>query len=263
MMSEFEELRSIMKRLRSECPWDREQDLSSLRRYLIEEAYECLESMNLYIENKNEATYLHLKEELGDVLLQVLFQAKLLEEESKTDALSELCRELKDKLIRRHPHIFEGSSTLSAEAVHQQWNKIKAAEKPKQSSLLGEVPKAMTALMRAQKIGNKTHKVKFDWETIDQVASQVESEWKELKNAKSEEEREEEFGDLMFSMVQWARHQGMDAETTLAKANQKFEGRFFEMERIAKASNQEFESLTLDEKEKLWQAAKLNLKKKA
>lgn len=261
-MKAFDEMVAVMHRLRHECPWDKEQTLTTLRKYLIEEAYECLAAMNDYLDSPTEANLANLVEELGDVQLQVLFQAELLTEITQTPALERLLLQLKEKLIRRHPHVFkpaEADPKRSAVEVYQQWNEIKASEKPKVASLLGEIPKDFTALMRAQKLGDKAKKIKFDWNHKEEVWKQVLSEQAELEKAQTASEKEEELGDLLFSLVQWARHEGIDAETALAKANQKFERRCEVMFSEATKTGVPFTDLSLKQMEDLWQRAKKEL----
>lgn len=252
-MKEFEELLDIMHRLRQECPWDRDQNLLSLRAYLLEEAYECLEAMNSPDEN-------HHIEELGDLLLQIIFQAEILSEQNPNGpAILKVIQTLKDKLIRRHPHVFADKKLSQASEVAGQWDEIKKSEKKSsdQKSLLDGISKSLTSLQLAQKLGDKSRKVKFDWNTSEEVWKQFLSEIEELKQAKTSSEKEHEIGDVFFSLVQWARHQNIDAEVALATANSRFRSRFQKMEAEASKTKTPFQDLSLEDKEKLWQKAKL------
>lgn len=260
-MTEFDQLVEIMARLRQECPWDQEQSLETLRTYLIEETYECLDAMNGVIERpESPEAIAHLREELGDVLLQVLFQAKILHESSQKNEIQLILQHLKDKLIRRHPHIFSDAKAGTADEVHRRWNEIKRSEKPKASSHLGDLSKGASPLSKAHKIGEKCNKLKFDWETKDQVWKDVESEIDELKRATTRSEQESELGDILFSLVQWGRHHGMSAEAALAGANDRFLKRFQKMESYCQNEGMKFEDLSLKEKDELWQRAKRELK---
>ena len=252
-MKEFDELLEIMHRLRRECPWDRDQNLLSLRSYLLEEAYECLEAMSSPDEN-------HHIEELGDLLLQIIFQAEILSEQNPDrPAILKIIQSLKDKLVRRHPHVFEDKKLSQASEVASQWDEIKKSEKKSSNakSFLDGISKSLTSLQLAQKLGDKSKKVKFDWNTSDEVWNQLLLEMEELKQAKTQKEKEHELGDVFFSLVQWGRHQNIDAEVILATANSRFQSRFRKMEAEASKSNTPFQDLSLDEKEKLWKKAKL------
>ncbi len=260
LMQEFDRLVEVMARLRSDCPWDREQTLESLRKYLLEESYECLDALNQYLAEPGEKTYQDLKEELGDVLLQVLFQSHLLKELTGRPALQELQQELENKLVRRHPHVFSDLKAQNADAVHKQWNKIKEQEKGKKSSALSEIPKSFPAVLRAHKIGEKCARIGFDWASPQEVWDQVISELHELEAAQNQAEREEELGDLLFSLCQWARHQKIDTEASLHGCIQKFLRRFEWMEQTALKDGQVFDQLSRTQMEELWVRAKASLK---
>jgi tetrapyrrole methylase family protein/MazG family protein len=249
-VKEFDELIEIMHRLRKECPWDKEQNLSSLRRYLLEEAYECVAAIDELASTGAEP----LIEELGDVLLQVLFQSELLTEQTNEPAILAVLNTLKSKLIRRHPHVFGNQEAKNAEAVLKRWDEIKKAEKGGSASgALANISRSLTALQLSQKFGERSKKVEFDWPNSKEVWQQVTSEIDELLQAKELDQKEEELGDVLFSLVQWARHEGLDAETALARTNRKFQRRFEKMEEIG---GTEFASLPLEQKEMLWQQAK-------
>jgi len=259
-MKEFDKLVEIMHRLRHECPWDKEQNLESLRRYLIEEAYECLDAMN-QIEETGPAP---LIDELGDVLLQILFQTEILSEDLEPHALQMVLRGLQEKLIRRHPHVFGNRSVKNAQEVVQNWEEVKKSEKKNQvMDPLAGIPAAMTALQRAFALGKKSKKNKFDWNKAPEIWHQVCSEMQELEQARTFGDVEEEFGDLLFSLVQWARHKDIDPEVALSAANLKFIRRFHGMQGLAKQKSQSFSDLSTKEKEKLWQQIKQNEKKRS
>lgn len=249
-MKEFDELLEMMHRLRHECPWDKEQSIDSLRPYIIEEAYECLEAMSKLKEHGSN----ELIDELGDVLLQVIFQSEILSENQGRRIILDVIENLKEKLIRRHPHVFGEAKAENAARVIENWDIIKEKEKgdsPLKS--IFDVPHSMTALQRSQKIGKRSKKVKFDWESSEEVWKQVEEEFQELKTANSSSEKEEELGDLLFSLAQWARHEGFDAEVALASCNQKFLSRFSRMQKLHPHN---FEELDTAKKEELWRRVK-------
>lgn len=261
-MTSFDQLQELMHRLRKDCPWDRQQTLETLRAYCLEEAYECVEAIN-----QMESQGLDpLIEELGDLLLQVLFQAELISEATQAPAMPRIMQTLSDKLIRRHPHVFENrdSEKLTAEGVYAQWNAIKAQEKNKKppSSPMDEIPKSLAALSRACQLGKKAKKVKFDWNHISDVWKQVESEIDELKTASSPKREEEELGDILFSLAQWARHKNIDPEVALHGANERFINRYKMMEKLAQTKGLKLEEIETAAKEKLWQEAKVALKNK-
>ncbi|MDB5038195.1 MAG: MazG family protein [Bacteriovoracaceae bacterium] len=257
-MKEFDELLAIMHKLRLECPWDKEQDLKSLRKYLLEESYECVGAIDEISTHGIEP----LIEELGDVLLQVVFQAEILSEETKEQTIKIVLDTLKEKLIRRHPHVFGDQKASNSKEVLKRWDEIKKSEKPivKDASQLDGITRSHTALQLAQKLGDRSKKIDFDWGKPSEVWKQFESEVEELKKAKTPDEKEHELGDVFFSLVQWARHEKLDAEVVLAKANARFERRFKKMEEFARKKNQNFATLSAPEKEKLWQEAKLSEK---
>ena len=244
----FEDLKEIMKELRQKCPWDRKQTHESLKKYLLEEAYEVIDAIEL-------KDWQALKEELGDLLLQPIFHARIAEEEGKfniDDVVDHLCR----KLIERHPHVFGEEKAQSAEEVLKNWEKRKSE---KRSSVLEGVPKAMPALMRAEKLQKKASKVGFDWSDISQVEEKVKEEWNEFWQALKEGDREKiehEFGDLLFALVNLARFLKIDPEEALQKANERFIKRFSYIEQKVKESGKRWEDFTLEELDRLWEEAK-------
>ena len=255
-------LLAIMARLRgpSGCPWDKEQTANSLKRYLIEEAYEALEAIEM---NKPE----DLKEELGDLLLQIVFLSRIAEEQGHFN-FPEVVHTLAEKLIRRHPHVFppqgEGGTRLqpkTAREVLKVWGAAKASEGKyaKRESLLDGLPLALPALERARRLSARVARVGFDWPNIYGIWKKILEELAELKKAGKEASRgrvEEELGDLFFTLVNWARVQGISAEEALRKANRRFAERFRQVERGLRGQGLSPEEATLKEMDRLWNAAK-------
>ncbi len=255
-------LLAIMARLRgpSGCPWDKEQTANSLKRYLIEEAYEALEAIEM---NKPE----DLKEELGDLLLQIVFLSRIAEEQGHFN-FPEVVHTLAEKLIRRHPHVFppqgEGGTRLqpkTAREVLKVWGAAKASEGKyaKRESLLDGLPLALPALERARRLSARVARVGFDWPNIHGIWKKVLEELVELKKAGKEASPgrvEEELGDLFFTLVNWARIQGISAEEALRKANRRFAERFRQVERGLRRQGLRPEEATLQEMDRLWNAAK-------
>lgn len=243
----------IMARLRSPdgCPWDKEQTHLSLKKYLIEEAYELLESIDA---GEDKA----IIEECGDVLLQVVFHARIAEEEGRfniEDVLTVLC----DKLIHRHPHVFGDRDANSAEEVLRNWEADKQKEKPERRSILDGVPKSLPALMQAHQIQDRAARVGFDWEKIEEVFAKFEEEWGEFHETHREQNRErmeEELGDLLFALVNISRYIQVDPEQALTKTNQKFLRRFLYIEQEIEKRSQSLEEASLQEMDALWDEAK-------
>ena len=267
MSAQFDEVVKIMATLRDEggCPWDRKQTPQSLAPYLIEEAYEVLETIDAQDDSK-------LKEELGDVLLQVLFHAQI-GRERQTFTIEDVLRTLADKLVRRHPHVF-GETTVkdAAEVVHR-WEEIKRQEKADngdEESALDGVPKALPALLRAYQLQVRAARVGFDWRQDEsgyaQVVAKVQEELRELDAARSGAARqagdagrqrlEEEVGDVLFSLVNLGRALKINPEEALRKADNRFAARFQHMERMAKTDGRTLAEMTLPEKDLLWEQAK-------
>ena len=247
---EFERLLEIMSRIRKECPWDKKQTHRSLRQYLIEEAYETVESID-------KEDWPHLRKELGDVLLQIVFHAKISEENNIFD-IHDVILMLNEKLVRRHPHVFGDVSADTPEKVKKNWEAIKVEEEGKKSYLDG-VPKGMPALLRAQNLQRKAAAIGFDWENIDQIWPKLEEEAKEISEAiKSgiEKEIEAEMGDILFSWVNLARHLNINAEDALRISSDKFERRFKQIEEMAKNDDIDLKDLDLASLDKLWEKVK-------
>ncbi len=251
---QLDRLRAIMHRLRAPggCPWDAEQMHESIVPNLIEEAYETVDTIQ-------RGDYEHLKEELGDLLLQVVFHSEIAEESGRYN-LDDVARGISEKLVRRHPHVFGESNAATADAVLQQWDEIKRAEKGDQEkSYLHGVGKGLPALIRASKLQKKAAKVGFDWPVETGVISKIREELLELEAAIDAQDLNgvsEEMGDLMFSIVNLVRFRKADPEVIMASANAKFESRFGEMERILAAAGLTLEAATPDQMEDAWEEAK-------
>lgn len=252
--SPMAKLRWVLKALRAPdgCPWDREQTLQSIQPCLQEECYELLSAM------VGEDLANH-REELGDVLLQVLFQCDIREDQGAF-TFDEVVGELTDKLIRRHPHVFGDVDAKDTEAVLRNWERIKQGEhKAPKASALDGVPEALPALLKAQRTQHKAAKVGFDWQDAEGPEAKIVEELAELKAAVAEGKPEavaEEYGDVLFSMVNLARHIGVDAESALRAATAKFAKRFRAVEARVKTSGKEMKALSLAELDAVWDAVK-------
>nr|WP_121957217.1 nucleoside triphosphate pyrophosphohydrolase [Petrotoga sp. 9PWA.NaAc.5.4] len=243
----FEELLNVMRTLRGEngCDWDKAQTHESLKPYVIEEAYELVEAID-------EKDNIKIKEELGDILLQVIFHT-IIAEENKEFTTEEVIDYLIKKLIRRHPHVFGNSEGYS----YAQWEKIKAEEKGEETySRIGKLNKALPALSLARRVQENAAAVGFDWVEIIDVIDKVREEIGELKEAKNQSEVEEEFGDLLFALVNLGRFLNIDPEVSLRKATEKFIRRFNQMEKKIKKEGKEFERMDLKELDTYWNIVK-------
>jgi tetrapyrrole methylase family protein/MazG family protein len=248
---QFAKLVEIMARLRSPegCPWDREQTHQSLRPYLLEETYEVLEALDRQQNGE-------LCQELGDLLLQVVFHAQIAGEASSF-TLSEVIAAITEKLIRRHPHVFGEMKVNSAAEQRMLWEKLKKAEG--KSSIIDGVPAALPALQRAQRLQQKAGAAGFDWETVEQVIEKFNSELLELQQARRDSDarqREDEFGDVLFSLVAVGRWLGLNAEDALRQACDKFSRRFQNVENKLAAAGEHFDSVSPEKLEALWEKAK-------
>ncbi len=251
----LEELISIIEKLRAPngCPWDREQTHYSLRPNMIEEAYEAVDAID-------ENDMPHLKEELGDVLLQVVLHSQIAKEEGAFD-IEEVARELNEKLIHRHPHVFGNTKINNSQDVLNAWDKLKAEEKTERISAMDGLSKSQAALIAAQKMSKRAVKQGFEWACEEDLYDCIKSEYEEFKQAKAEGDKlhmEDEFGDILFATVNLARWNKIDAEQALLKANKKFEARFRQMEELATKPLKEY---SLEEYDKLWKQAKKELLK--
>lgn len=247
----LEKLIEIVSVLRSEngCKWDREQTHDTLKRNMLEEAYEAVDAIN-------DNDMKHLEEELGDVLLQVVLHSQIAKEENAF-SIEDVAKTLSDKLIHRHPHVFGDTKVSSTQEILDNWEKLKKEEKPHRKSVMDGISKSQSALMSAQKMSKKAVKVGFEWANEQDLYKCVQSEIKEFEEAKTQEEKEDELGDILFAVVNLARWNKIDAEQALLKANKKFEARFRNMEANAKKS---LEDLSLEEWDTLWKRAKKELK---
>jgi len=251
----FARLVEIMATLRSPngCPWDREQTTDSLTPYLIEETYEVLEAL----ETKDWPAF---KEELGDLLLQIVFHAQLMAE-AGIFTIDDVAQAIADKLVRRHPHVFGDVKVKDAGEVVQNWVKIKAAEKAGKTdrSILAGVPHGAPALIQAQRLGEKAARVGFDWTAAAEVFKKVEEETQELTatlSTQDVEQQEHELGDLLFALTNLARHLNLDAETALRKAGKRFNDRFRYLEARLTQHGEDIHHTSPLRLEELWQEAK-------
>ena len=243
----FQRLLTIMDELREQCPWDRKQTFESLRNLTIEETYELADAI---IAKDLDG----IEEEIGDLLLHMVFYAKIGAEKEAFDIASALNR-VCEKLIKRHPHIYGDVVAETEEEVKQNWEQLKLKEGKK--SVLAGVPRSLPAMVKAYRMQEKTKQVGFEWENAAQVWEKVEEEMAEFKQAMEEnhdqDHKEEEFGDVLFSLINYARFQGIDPETALERVNQKFKSRF---EYIETHANKELSEMTLSEMDALWNEAK-------
>ncbi len=249
----LERLIEIIDILRSEngCAWDREQTHNSLKRNMLEEAYEAVDAID-------DNDMHHLQEELGDVLLQVVLHSQIAKEENYFN-IEDVAKGISEKLVHRHPHVFSGVKVNSTDEILDNWEKLKKEEKPHRKSVMDGISKAQSALMSAQKISKKAVSVGFEWPNEDELLKCVMSEFEEFKNAKTQDEKEDEFGDILFAVVNLARWNKIDAEQALIRANNKFMTRFRKMEEL---SDKDLSEYSLEEWDKLWKKAKSSLVKK-
>ena len=264
----FEQLVDIMRTLRSEhgCAWDKQQTLKTLRPFVLEETYELLDALD-------RDDYESLKHELGDFLFEAVFLAQICAEEGRF-TIADSVQSIADKLIRRHPHIFhpDGDASLTPAQVKQQWEEIKAKERTDagepDKTILSGVPRSMPSLLRAYELSTRAAQVGFDWVKTGDVIDKADEELGELREAVANgggtsREAEEEFGDLLFSLVNVARKLGIEPESALRVANDKFQRRFDHLERQVVASGKTFKEHSLDDLEEKWQVAKGNTKNTA
>jgi len=264
----FEKLVGVQARLRAPngCPWDREQTHQSLRTYLIEEAYEVLEAL----ESGNDGKFV---EEMGDLLLQIVFHSQIAGEEGRF-TIAEVIREIHDKMIRRHPHVFGKTRAKDSAEVLRNWEQIKAEERRtseqksdsngdgktrKETSLLDGVSHALPATLEGFQLTRKASRIGFDWDDAGGIFEKMQEESEELKRALGEQDQpkiEEELGDLLFAAVNLSRFLKVDPEIALRKANAKFSRRFRAMEGLARKNGREFKDLPREEMEAFWDAAK-------
>lgn len=252
----LEELISVIAKLRAPdgCPWDREQTHSSLRPNMIEEAYEAVDAID-----DNDIP--HLREELGDVLLQVLLHSQIASENGEFN-IEDVAKELKNKLIHRHPHVFGSAHLDTSDEVKKAWDELKAEEKTERISAMDGLSRSQAALISAQKMSKRAVKKGFEWPNEESLYDCLNSEIEEFKEAELEADKshmEEELGDILFAVVNLARWNKIDAEQALLKANKKFEKRFRKMEELATKSLNDY---SFDEYDALWKQAKKSLENK-
>jgi tetrapyrrole methylase family protein/MazG family protein len=249
-MRDFKTFVYIIARLRAPdgCPWDKEQTHQTLRANLLGECYEVLEALD-----KGDAD--KLCEELGDLLLQIVLHAQIAKDDGEFE-IGDVIESIATKIIRRHPHVFGKAKVRDADEVMHNWEALKKAERDEGESILAGVPKDMPALAYAYEISRRAVRVGFEWENIEGVIDKLAEEIKEIKDAGSLEEKEREYGDLLFTLVNIARWEGIDAEAALRNANLKFYKRFTRMEELCRERDIDFSKLTINEMDDLWEEAK-------
>ena len=241
----------VMDTLREQCPWDREQTFASLRNNTIEEAFELTDAIT-------DGDMEGIKEELGDVLLHIVFYSKMADEQGKFD-FADVCNALCDKLIYRHPHVYGDVLADSPEEVKQNWEALKLRKKPRKSGILGGVPRSLPAMVKAFRIGEKAASAGFDWEQKEDVWDKVREEIAEIDveiAANDKDKMEGEIGDLFFALINACRLYGIDPENALERTNKKFIKRFGHVEARAAEKGKMVSELPLDELESYWQEAK-------
>ncbi len=249
----FEKLVEIVARLRGPggCPWDRKQTPESLRKYLVEEAYEAYEAIE-------KGAVEEIREELGDLLFLILMIAYIYQEKGRfsIEEMLELCAE---KMIRRHPHVFGEERAASAEEVLARWQKIKESEKSGESSVLGNLPRSLPALQLAFRLGERASRVGFDWSSAEEVLPKLREEWREIEEnlgGASRELLEEEIGDFLFTVANLSRKLGINPEEALKKSLEKFRRRFLAMERFFQEQGRSLREVSLEEMDRVWEEVK-------
>ncbi len=245
----FKRLLDIMDKLRAECPWDKEQTFDSLRHLTIEETYELSDAIL-------DKDYMEISKELGDLLLHIVFYAKLGEEISRFD-ITKVIEGINEKLIRRHPHIFSDTQVTNAEEVKNNWEKIKLAEGRK--SVLEGVPNSLPAMIKAYRMQDKARGVGFDWDNATQVWDKVKEEVDELHHEiknNNADKIENEFGDVLFALINYARFIDVNPETALERTNRKFKSRFEYLEKAVAEDGKSMRDMTLEEMDIYWNKAK-------
>ena len=249
-LDRFDTLVEIIARLRAPdgCPWDREQTHKTLRGNLLSEAYEVLEALD-----KGDAA--ELSEELGDLLLQIVLHSQIAKDDKEFE-IRDVIKSITAKIIRRHPHVFGTVKVSGAEDVMHNWEVLKNKEREAGRSMLAGVPQDMPALAYAYEISRRAVRVGFEWENLQGVIDKIQEEAGEIKAAGSPEEKAEEIGDMLFTLVNYARWQGVDPEAALREANRKFYRRFVKVEEMARERGKELQKLSLKEWDDLWEEAK-------
>ncbi|HPL77164.1 MAG TPA: nucleoside triphosphate pyrophosphohydrolase [Paludibacteraceae bacterium] len=250
-LQEFKRLLEIMERLRAECPWDREQTFESMRVQTIEETYELADAI---MKDDKKA----IMTEVGDLLLHVVFYAQMGSETGDFD-IFDVCKNLNEKLIFRHPHVFSNTKADNSQTVVQNWEDLKLKEKNGNRTVLAGVPETLPALIKAHRIQDKARNVGFDWEKREQVWDKVQEEFQELKDeveAMDKNKMEEEFGDLLFSLINAARLYDINPENALERTNRKFIQRFNYLESQTISQGKDLRQMSLDEMDVFWEEAK-------
>lgn len=249
-LRKFETFVAITRKLRRPdgCPWDKEQTHASLRGNLLEESYETLEAID-------SGSTKELEEELGDLLMQVVLHAQIASEGGEFD-IGDVIEGINKKLIYRHPHIFGTVKVSGSDEVLKNWQELKQKTKGEEASVIGSVPKSMPSLAYAAEIQQRAAQTGFDWKNPADIIDKLCEEVEELKRAKTKEHQSQEFGDLLFTLVNIARRRGIDVETSLRETNERFFKRFTYMEKLARERGLSFDKLSLDEQNVLWDEAK-------
>ncbi len=249
-LEQFGTLLAILARLRAPggCPWDRQQTHRSLREHLLAECYEVLVALD-------EADSRKLRGELGDLLLQVVFHARIAAEGGEFE-IGDVIRGINEKLVHRHPHIFGGETVKDADEVALNWEVLKREERPAGASILESVPLEMPALAYSLEIQRRAARAGFDWKNLDGVVDKLAEEIEEFKTADGEERRAQEFGDLLFTLVNFGRRLGLDPESALREANRRFYRRFTCMEARCRQRGLDFSQLSPEQQDSLWAEAK-------
>ncbi len=250
-LAAFDRLLSIMDELRLNCPWDQKQTLSTIRPLTIEETYELSDAIL-----KNDIQ--EIKNEIGDILLHLVFYSRIASEENHFD-IADVIHGICDKMVRRHPHIYGETTVENDEDVKRNWEKIKLQEK-KDKRVLEGVPDSLPAMTKAVRIQEKARGVGFDWDNKEDVWKKVNEELKEFQEAETLDEKNKEFGDVLFSLINYARFEKLDPEACLEKTNKKFISRFNYIEQKAIDNQQKIDELSLEEMDKYWEEAKKNEK---
>ena len=249
--SAFLRLLEVMDELRIQCPWDAKQTMESIRHLSIEEVFELSEAI---VANKPEL----ILEEVGDVLLHVVFYARIAQDNEWFN-IEDVIHNLVQKLIRRHPHIYGDAKVRNSQEVAKNWEQIKQSEKKKSAQnngYLSGVPAALPALIKSLRMQEKASQAGFDWDNKEEVLLKVKEEWNEFFEAQSAQNKEEEFGDLLFSLINYARHENLNPDLALERANQKFKRRFEAMEKMAKTHALSLNELSLEKWDELWNEVK-------
>ena len=251
-LAQFDRLLTIMDELRAQCPWDREQTWESIRHLTLEETAELSDAI---LDGDPD----EVKKELGDILLHIVFYSKIGDEQQHFD-IGDVIDSLCTKLIRRHPHIYGEVKADDAETVKQNWEKIKLAEKGRNEkrSVLDGVPRSLASLVKAYRMQEKVAQVGFDWKSVDGAIDKVQEEWQELRDADTSKEKEEEFGDLLFALVNYARFSGINPDDALENTNRKFIRRFQYIEARAAETDRKMGDFSLEELDAWWNEAKAN-----